>query len=162
VSEVGSVENLVRKADGSIDSGASPNSWFSDNKNKLMCQQPPWGTLVAVNVNTGDIAWKVPLGITDSMPEGKKDTGRPNVGGPMITAGGLVFIGGADDSRLRAFDSKTGKEVWTVKLGASAHNTPITWRGKDGRQYLSATSAGGSYLASPASDDSVIAWALPK
>ena len=162
MSEVGSVENLVRKSDGSIDSGASPNSWFSDNKNKLMCQQPPWGTLVAVNVNTGDIAWKTPLGLTDSMPEGKKDTGRPNVGGPMVTAGGLVFIGAADDSRLRAFDSKTGKEVWTVKLGASAHNTPITWRGKDGRQYLSATSAGGSYLASPATDDSIIAWALPR
>jgi quinoprotein glucose dehydrogenase len=162
MTDVGSVENIVRKPDGSMDSGASPNSWFSDMKNKLMCQQPPWGELVAVNVNTGDIAWKTPLGVTDSMPDGLKNTGRPNVGGPMVTASGLTFIGASDDARLRAFDTRTGKEIWTVKLGAAAHNTPITYRGADGRQYLSVTSAGGSYLGSPATDDSIIAWTLPK
>jgi quinoprotein glucose dehydrogenase len=162
MTEVGSVENIVRKPDGSMDSGASANSWFSDNKNKLMCQKPPWGELVAVNVNTGDIAWKTNLGLTDSMPDGLKDTGRPNVGGPMITASGLIFIGAADDSRFRAFEARTGKEIWTTKLGASAHNTPITYKGTDGRQYISVTSAGGSYLASPATDDSIIAWTLPK
>jgi quinoprotein glucose dehydrogenase len=127
-----------------------------------MCQKPPWGELVAVNVNTGDIAWKTNLGLTDSMPDGLKDTGRPNVGGPMITASGLIFIGAADDNRFRAFEAKTGKEIWTTKLGASAHNTPITYKGTDGRQYISVTSAGGSYLASPATDDSIIAWTLPK
>jgi glucose dehydrogenase len=61
------------------------------------CQKPPWGRLMAVNAATGDIAWQVPLGVTDELAEGKKNTGRLNLGGPMSTAGGLVFIGATDD-----------------------------------------------------------------
>ena len=73
---------------------------------QLPCQQPPWGQLAAVNVNTGEIAWKVPLGVTDSLPEDKRNTGRPGNGGTIATAGGLIFVGATDDARFRAFDAK--------------------------------------------------------
>jgi len=126
------------------------------------CQRPPWGQLTAVNVNTGDIAWQVPLGITDSFPEGKKNTGRPSNGGPIVTASGLTFIGGTTDQRFRAFDSRTGKELWTYKLDYSAHATPITYQGKDGRQYVAVVATGGSYLRSPMGGDSLVVFALPK
>ncbi|HEX6546626.1 MAG TPA: pyrroloquinoline quinone-dependent dehydrogenase, partial [Bryobacteraceae bacterium] len=72
---------------------------------QLPCQQPPWGELVALNVNTGDIMWRVPLGVTDGLPEGKRNTGRPGNGGTIVTAGGLVFVGATDDARFRAFDA---------------------------------------------------------
>ena len=91
-----------------------PGGRFKDNAPNMPCQQPPWGELVAVNVNTGDIAWKVPLGITESLPPDKQKTGRPGIGGPIATAGGLVFIGATDDNRFRAFDAKTGKELWSA------------------------------------------------
>ena len=96
---------------------------------QLPCQQPPWGQLTAVNVNTGEFAWRVPLGVTDSLPPDKQKTGRPGNGGTIATAGGLVFVGATDDSRFRAFDAKTGKELWTVKLGGAAEATPMTYQG---------------------------------
>src|SRR5688572_11973673 len=76
----------------------------------MPCFRPPWATLTAVNANTGDIAWQVPLGVNPSMPEGKQNVGSPGSGGPIVTAGGLLFIGatGANDRKFRAFDSKTG------------------------------------------------------
>ena len=77
------------------------------------CQKPPWETLSAVNINTGEIAWTVPLGITEELPEAKQHTGRAGAfAGPIATAGGVVFIGATNDNRFRAFDSKTGKELW--------------------------------------------------
>jgi quinoprotein glucose dehydrogenase len=113
------------------------------------CQKPPWGRLLAVNAATGEIAWQVPLGITDELPEGKKNTGRMNMGGPIVTAGGLVFIGASNDRRFRAFDSKTGKELWAAKLDFSAHAVPITYQGKDGKQYVAVSAAGASALDDP-------------
>jgi len=155
----GYIEKLVREPSGewNMTSGR-----FVDRKSNLYCQNPPWGMLTAVNVNTGDIAWQVNLGISDSLPEGRKNTGRPSNGGPIVTASGVTFIGGTDDQRFRAFDSKTGKELWTYKLDYSAHATPITYQGKDGRQYVAVVATGGSYLASPSGGDSLIAFALPK
>jgi quinoprotein glucose dehydrogenase len=134
---------------------------FMDQASKMMCQQPPWGNLTAVNVHTGEFAWRVPLGVTDSLPPGKQNTGRPGNGGSIATAGGLVFVGATDDSRFRAFDAKTGKELWTVKLGAAAHATPSTYQGRDGRQYVVITSTGGGFLDAPTADDSITAFALP-
>jgi quinoprotein glucose dehydrogenase len=128
---------------------------------QLPCQQPPWGQLTAVNVNTGEFAWRATLGVTDSLPPGKQNTGRPGNGGSIATAGGLVFIGATDDSRFRAFDAKTGKELWTVKLGGAAHATPSTYLGKDGRQYVVITSTGGGFFDAPLTDDSITAFALP-
>jgi len=127
---------------------------------QLPCQQPPWGELTAVNVNTGEFAWRTPLGVTDSLPAGKQDTGRPGNGGTIATAGGLVFVGATDDARFRAFDARTGKELWTFKLGGAAEATPMTYQGRDGRQYVVITSTGGGFFNNPVSDDSVVAFAL--
>lgn len=139
-----------------------PGGRFKDNALNMPCQQPPWGELVAVNVNTGNIAWRVPLGITDSLPPDKQKTGRPGIGGPIATAGGLVFVGATDDNRFRAFDAKTGKEIWSFKLDAAAATVPSTYQGKDGRQYVVVTSAGNPFAAEPATSDTVTAFALPK
>jgi len=129
---------------------------------QLPCQQPPWGNLTAVNVNTGEFAWRVPLGVTDSLPADKQKTGRPGNGGTIATAGGLVFVAATDDARFRAFDAKNGKELWTVKLGGAAQATPMTYEGKDGRQYVVITSTGGGFFGNPVTDDSIMAYALEK
>jgi quinoprotein glucose dehydrogenase len=134
----------------------------ADSSQQLPCQQPPWGELTAVNVNTGEFAWRVPLGVTDSLPAGKQNTGRPGNGGTIATAGGLVFVGATDDGRFRAFDAKTGKELWTFKLGGAAEATPMTYQGKDGRQYVVTPSTGGGFFNNPTTDDSIMAFALPK
>ena len=132
----------------------------------LPCIRPPWGRLIAVNANTGKIAWTTRLGVTDDLPPGQQDTGRYNeLGGPIVTAGGLVFIGGSDDRRFRAFNSRTGKELWTAKLDYSAQDVPITYRGRDGRQYVAVVAAGASGPHAPglkpANNESLIAFALP-
>ena len=110
----------------------------------LPCQKPPWESLLAVNTNTGDIVWRVPLGITEGLPPGKQNTGRTGAfAGPIATGGGLVFIGATNDDRFRAFDSKTGKELWSTKLGYAATAVPITYQGKNGKQYVAIVDAGG-------------------
>lgn len=129
---------------------------------RLPCQAPPWGRLSAVDMRSGKIAWAVPLGVTDSLPEDKRQTGRPNIGGAISTAGGVTFIGATDDARFRAFATATGKLLWEVKLDASAHATPITWAGPDGRQYVAISSSGGSFLDSPLTGDSLSVFALPR
>ena len=118
---------------------------------------------MAVNLRTGDIAWKVPLGITEELPESKQRTGRLNMGGPITTGSGLVFIGASNDRRFRAFDSKSGKELWATKLKMSAHAVPITYQGKDGKQYVAIVAAGASALDDPAPEGSeeLVAFALP-
>jgi quinoprotein glucose dehydrogenase len=133
---------------------------FKDNASNMMCQQPPWGQLTAVDVNTGEFAWRVPLGVTDSLPLDKQKTGRPGNGGTIATAGGLVFVGATDDSRFRAFDAKTGKEVWTFKLAGAAQATPMTYEGRDGKQYVVIAATGGGFFGNPVTDDSIIAFAL--
>ena len=156
---LGYVEKLVRQKDGEM---GFTTAHFVDPATKMMCQQPPWGNLTAVNVSTGEIAWRVTLGVSDQAPAGKQDTGRPSNGGPILTAGGVTFIGGTDDERFRAFDTRTGKELWTYKLDYSAHATPMTFAGKDGRQYVGIVATGGSYLNSPSGGDSLVMFALPK
>ena len=134
---------------------------FKEPVSNMMCQDPPWGSLTAVNVNTGDIAWKVTLGVTDALPPEKQLTGRPNSGGTIATAGGLVFVAATDDGRFRAFEAKTGKMVWETMLPAVSHSVPSTYRGKDGKQYVAIVATGGGFLRAPAQSDSVIAYALP-
>lgn len=161
-SELPSIEQLGRDAKGNWGNIAPPPSWFGMGGLKLPCQQPPWGNLTAVDVSRGRIVWQVPLGVTDSLPAGKQKTGRPNVGGPLATSTGLVFIGASDDSRFRAFDTASGRELWAFRLGASAHATPITYRGRDGRQYVAIVSAGGSYVGSPVTASRLVVFALPR
>ena len=100
------------------------------------CQKPPWGRLYAINANTGDIAWQSVIGITEGLPPAKQNTGGGGSAGPIATAGGLVFIGATPDNRFRAIDSKTGKELWVTKLGKNANANPMTYQGKDGKQYV--------------------------
>jgi quinoprotein glucose dehydrogenase len=133
---------------------------FKDAASNMMCQQPPWGQLTAVDVNTGEFAWRVPLGVTDSLPPEKQNTGRPGNGGTIATGGGLVFVGATDDSRFRAFDAKTGKELWTVKLPGAAQATPMTYEGRDGKQYVVITATGGGFFGNPVTSDSIMAFAL--
>ena len=97
---------------------------------------PPWSRLVAVNANTGEIAWQTTLGINENMPAGKQNVGGSGSAGPTVTAGGLVFIGATDDRRFRAFDSKTGKELWVAKLEAVGNANPITYQARNGKQYV--------------------------
>ncbi len=127
------------------------------------CQKPPWGELVAVDANTGDIAWRVPLGITEELEGDKQKTGRLNFGGPMSTAGGLVFIGASNDRRFRAFDTRTGEELWTQSLVMSAHAVPISYA-VNGKQYV-AVVAGGQRGdvddPGPEGAEAVVVFALP-
>ncbi len=162
--DLGQLEGLYPSEDGPYPyrMSGSVTGRFWNEEQRLPCQQPPWGDLFAVNINTGKIAWRVNLGVTDALPADKQNTGRPNIGGSIATAGGLVFIGATDDQRFRAFDAKTGKEVWAYKLGAAAHAVPSTYLGADGRQYVVIASAGGTFLNDPITDDSITAFAVSK
>jgi quinoprotein glucose dehydrogenase len=138
--------------------GAYGRFWDSQ---QLPCQAPPWGTLNAIDLRTGQIVWQVPLGNVPALEaQGITGTGSPNLGGPLVTAGGLVFIGGAIDRRLRAFDLKTGREVWRADLPASGHAAPVTYRTPGGRQYV-VIAAGGGGKFSRGISDAFVAFALP-
>lgn len=127
------------------------------------CQKPPWGELAAVAVASGEVLWRVPLGVTEQLPEARRRTGRPNVGGALATAAGLVFIGASNDRRFRAFDARTGRELWTTELPRSAHAAPITYLGADGKQYVAIVAAGALAIDDPGAADAqaLIAYALP-
>jgi quinoprotein glucose dehydrogenase len=100
------------------------------------CQKPPWGQLIAVNTATGDVAWKIPLGLTDQLPAGRQNTGRPALAGPIVTAGGVLFVAATDDNRIRALDSRSGKELWMARLERRGNANPITYAARDGKQYV--------------------------
>ena len=130
----------------------------------LPCNAPPWGSLVSIDLRTSRIAWQVPLGSTENltpwfMPV--RDFGTPNLGGPIITAGNLVFVAGTMDRNVRAFDLETGREVWKHPLPAGGQATPMTYRaGKNGRQYVVIAAGGHGPLGVPRGD-AVVAFALP-
>jgi quinoprotein glucose dehydrogenase len=107
----------------------------------LPCSVRPGASLMVVNAATGEFVWRVPLGVNDNMPEGKKSVGCPGYGGPIVTAGGLVFIGATRDRRFRAFDSRTGKELWSTRFEYNVTAIPITYMGRNGKQYVAVTAA---------------------
>ena len=122
--------------------------------------KPPWGTLNAVDLNTGEIKWKVVLGeYPELTARGIPPTGTENYGGPMVTAGGLIFIGATADETFRAFDKETGKLLWKMKLPFGGNATPSTYM-VNGRQYV-VISAGGAKSGRPGGG-SLVAFALPK
>jgi quinoprotein glucose dehydrogenase len=141
-----------------------PYGRFWNPENRIPCSAPPFGELVAVNVNTGDIAWRAPLGIVEELEaRGIKNTGALTLGGSVATAGGLVFIGATGDKRFRAFDATTGKELWVTQLDADAKAAPMTFLGRDGRQYVVIMAGGGLQLSRsiPAFGSNLFAFALP-
>lgn len=120
---------------------------FTD-QNGYNAIKPPWGTLNAIDLNTGDYRWRVPLGeFPELTKKGIPITGTETYGGPVVTAGGLIFIASTRDERIRAFDKKTGKVVWEYQLPAGGYATPITYM-IDGKQYI-AIAAGGARGGKP-------------
>jgi quinoprotein glucose dehydrogenase len=137
-----------------------PYGRFWNPKTHIPCQKPPFGELVAVNINTGDVAWRVPLGTVEELEaKGVKNTGAVNLGGSIATAGGLIFIGATNDRSFRAFDSKTGKQLWVAKIDADGHSVPITYLGTNGKQYVAIMAGGNGYFGDPP-NDSLIAFTL--
>lgn len=124
--------------------------------------KPPWGTLSAIDLNTGEYVWKINLGEYPTLAkEGLTNTGSENYGGPIVTAGGLVFIGATDfDRKFRAFDKATGKLLWETTLPFAGNATPATYA-VDGRQYVAIAAGGGKDLNSP-SGGMYVAFALPQ
>jgi quinoprotein glucose dehydrogenase len=118
--------------------------------------------LTAIDLNRGEFRWRAVLGVYDELlAKGLAPTGAPNIGGSIVTAGGLVFIGATNDSRFRAFDKETGKELWTVRLPASAHATPLTYQGKKtGKQFVAVAAGGGNKYGNTFSD-ALVAYSLP-
>jgi quinoprotein glucose dehydrogenase len=127
----------------------------------LSCGALPWGELVAVNVDTKKIAWRVPLGITEGIGAKGQTTGTSNLGGSMATQSGLVFIGATNDRHFRAFDAKTGRKLWDVSLEASGAATPISYMGTDGKQYVVIAAGGGTSVGQKVMSDAVVAYRLP-
>jgi quinoprotein glucose dehydrogenase len=164
--DVGMLLHMTPRPEGSIipfrtaDSG-SINSRFWDQKLNP-CQKPPWGFLTAISLDTGDFRWRSVLGVVDELiAKGIPPTGSPNIGGSLVTAGGLVFIGATNDKRFRAFDKDTGKEIWTAQLPASAHATPMTFLGKKSNKQFVVISAGGGNKYNSDFSDSLVAYSLP-
>jgi quinoprotein glucose dehydrogenase len=130
---------------------------------RLPCTPSPWGTLVAVKVSTGEIAWRVPLRRlpwAERFPDAAK-WGSIALGGPIVTAGGLVFAAGTLDPAIYAFDVATGRELWRGKLPTSARATPMTYRGRDGRQFVLVSAGGHGIEEGAPLGDHVVAFALP-
>ena len=134
------------------------NTQFRDQDN-YPAIKPAWGTLNAINLNTGEYLWQVPLGeYPELTKKGIPPTGTENHGGPIVTAGGLIFIAATYDEKLRAFDKKTGKIVWEYKLPAGGFATPVTYM-VNGKQYIAIAAGGTRYGLRPGG--SYVAFALP-
>lgn len=143
---------------------ATLRAWLSPFM--VPCVPPPWGQMVAIDLKTKKILWRSTLGnarknnvfgFTKNLP---LPTGTPNLGGSLATAGGLVFIGATTDNYVRAFDARTGKEVWRHSLPAGGQANPMTYVGEDGRQYVVITAGGHGALGTSYGDET-IAFALP-
>jgi quinoprotein glucose dehydrogenase len=130
---------------------------------RMLCIAPPWGELVAVNADTGDIAWRVPLGDMREMIPGAPftgPTGAPNLGGAITTDTGLVFIGATMDSTFRAFDARDGRELWKAKLSTGARATPLLYTTEKKRQMVAIAAGGHDNELSPP-DTKLYVFALP-
>lgn len=136
------------------------NGWtMLTDQNGYPGVKPPWGTLNAIDLNLGEILWQVPLGeYAELSARGIPLTGTPNLGGPVVTAGGLLMIGATKDEKFRIFDKTTGKQLWEYKLPAGGYATPATYM-IEGRQYIVIAAGGGGKVGSP-SGDAYVAFCL--
>ena len=127
----------------------------------MPCNAPPWGTILALDLASGEALWHRPLGyipnLAEAVPEAR-EWGSPSAGGPIVTAGGLVFVAGSMDSHLRALDVETGLELWSAELPAGGQATPMTYE-LDGKQYV-VIAAGGHPNYGGHFGDYVVAFAL--
>jgi quinoprotein glucose dehydrogenase len=155
INNIASPQQLEPQRDGSWGMKGGYR-YFIDQASGNPCQKGPFGELVAVNVNTGDVAWRKVLG--DNSEPMFADRGVIGAGGPITTASGLTFIGATRDATLRAFATKTGALLWKAKLSATVNATPMTYRTKDGRQMVAAVASGG--LGQPATGDEVVAFGV--
>jgi len=128
----------------------------------LPCIKPPFGELVALDLAAGKIAWRVPVGSLDELAPGvgKIAAGSVLLGGPIVTASGLVFVGGTMDRTFRAFSADSGKLLWSAELPASAHATPMTYEA-GGKQYVVIAAGGPAKIDEERQSDAVVAYALP-
>ena len=135
---------------------------FIQSPSDLPCVAPPWGSLIAVDMNEGKILWKVPLGSMQDFDHKQPPIppGSITLGGPIATAGGLVFIGGTFDPYFRAFDVQTGKELWKAQLPDSGHATPMTFM-RNGKQYVVIAAGGHDKITEEAPGDALVAFTLP-
>jgi glucose dehydrogenase len=130
------------------------------------CQQPPFGTLTAIDLKTRKVIWRRPIGTTqDTGPLGLRSglalpMGMPNMGGSITTAGGVTFIAATLDANLRAFDTASGAELWRHRLPAGGQATPMTYASRSGRQFV-VIAAGGNAVLGSRTGDHVVAFALP-
>ena len=174
IMNLGQVARMEKRADGA--GGPVPvgmeykrtSPWgnayarFWNPETKMPCSSPPFGELVAVDVNSGSVAWRVPLGVFDELKaRGYDKTGTPNIGGTIVTSSGVVFVGATIDKRFRAFNAQTGALLWETTLDASAHATPMTFMGRDHRQYVVVAASGAGLLGSPPGRR-IVAFALPE
>lgn len=144
-----------------------PLKYMMDGYNKFLdpdgypAVAPPWGTLNAINLNDGEIKWKIPFGeFPELAAQGMRNTGSENYGGPLVTAAGLLFIGATNhDNQFHAFDKATGKLLWSATLPAAGNATPASYQ-VDGRQFVVIAAGGGKSGAS--SGGSYVAYALPE
>jgi len=148
-----------------LDSYAKRKIPFQD-KDGYPCSAPPWGELMAIDANTADVVWRVPLGEYKELTKrGIPITGVPNAAAPIVTASGLTFIGGTSDLMFRAFDEKTGKQLWETQLSNNAVATPMTYQGANGKQYVAAVvSSGLDNFNMPqvaAGTDKIVVFSLP-
>jgi quinoprotein glucose dehydrogenase len=139
--DVGALGSMERAKDGSLApfEKTTPARATFDVRigdSNWPCQKPPWGRMTAIDTATGNVAWQIPLGITEQLPESKQRTGRPALAGPIVTAGGVLFVAATDDNRFRALDAKTGRELWVTKLDKRGNADPMTYQGKNGKQYV--------------------------
>lgn len=129
-----------------------------------LCNPPPWGLLNAVDADTAEVKWTVPLGQFPPIgkaPAGPPEFGAISLGGPIVTAGGLIFMAGTLDAAIRAFDVTTGKELWKGELPTSARSTPMTFQGPNGKQYVVVSAGGHGIRGGPPLGDYVVAFTLP-
>ena len=120
------------------------------NGKTMPCQKPPWGQLTAVDTNSGEIAWQVPLGITEELPSERQLTGRPGRAGALVTGSNLLFIGATDDNRFRALDATSGDIIWEDQMNRRGNANPMTFLGNDNKQYILITAT-----------DTLISYSLP-
>jgi quinoprotein glucose dehydrogenase len=135
---------------------------FLLSPSRTPCNPPPWSTLAAIDLSTGELKWERPLGAIGalSLVPGSQDWGSPSLGGSIVTAGGLVFVAASMDDYLRAFDVETGRELWKAKLPAGGQAMPITYMVRSGGKQFLVICAGGHGRMGTKLGDYVVAYAL--